>query len=172
MRAFSAGILLCLIFAGARRVHADSENLLPLSFTSLNADLKKSLSKMSVREALTPMGCLDGATDKRAVCTLKLGSYMSIMAETKKGGKDIVGLTMICGTDNQTDSLKCLLAYAAGMSLTAPEMKTDTRGKIMKVLLDGLDVGSSTTVQTDERKYTLQKSMGLWFHVYASDAED
>ena len=167
-----AAIFLVSAFVGAHNARADSDTLLPVSFDNWNGDLKKALSKMSVRETLTPLGCLDGGKDKRTVCTLKLGSYMSIMAETNKGEKDIVGITMICGTEKQADAVKCIAAYIGLMSMTAPEMNADTRGKILKILLDGLEVGSYTLVRTDERKYILQKSMGLWFHVNAADYGD
>jgi hypothetical protein len=40
-----------------------------------------------------------------------------------------------------------------------------------KLLTDGLQVGNEISVITDERKYLLQKSMGLWFHVIAAEGE-
>jgi hypothetical protein len=109
--------------------------------------------------------------DKRTVCNFKIGKFVAVMVESKKGEKDIVAITMICGTDNPNDFLKCMLAFAALMNATAPEMSADTRGKIFNVLTSGLDVGQEVSVLTDERKYLLQKSMGLWFHVIAADGE-
>jgi hypothetical protein len=151
--------------------HADSGTLQPVTFASLHSDLKKSLAKMSVRDELVALGCLDGGTDKRTVCNFRLGKFLTIMAESKKGEKDIVGVTMICGTNDQVEALKCLIGYGALIATTAPDMSTDMRGKILKVLTDGLEVGNEISVITDERKYLLQKSMGLWFHVIAADGE-
>lgn len=172
MKIFGAILVAVLVFLAVPEAHADSETLLPLTLASLNSDLRKALSKTSVHDPLTPVGCLDGGAEKRTVCSFKLGNYMSIAAETQKAGKDIVGITMICGTEKREELAKCLLAYSALMVVTSAELTADVRGKILKVLLYGLNVGSLTTVRTDERKYTLQKSVGLWFHVYATDAED
>lgn len=97
---------------------------------------------------------------------------MQIMAESKVGEKDVVGLTLICATDKPTESGKCLLAYIAAISMTAPGISVDTRGKIVNVLVNGLEAGNETSIKTDERKYILQKSVGLWFHVLAADGED
>jgi hypothetical protein len=58
------------------------------------------------------------------------------------------------------------------MALTSPEMNVDTRGKIVKILLDGLEVGNITSVTTDDRKFILQKSIGLWFHIIAANSDD
>jgi hypothetical protein len=160
-----------LLFS-ANLAHADSDTLLPITFDSLQGDLKKALAKNSVREPLTAFNCLEGSAEKRKVCTYKLGGFMQIMAETEKGGKDIVGLTMICATSDQNDSLKCLLAYAAAMSLFAPDLKAADRGKIMNTLIEGLSVGTLAMIRTEERKFTLQKSLGLWFHIYAADVEN
>ena len=125
---------------------ADSDTLEPITFASVQGDLKKSLSKMSVREELVPMGCLDGGKDKRTVCNFKIGKFATVMAELKKGEKDIVGITMICGTDNPNDFLKRRLAYAALTNATAPEMSADTRGKIFNVLTSGIEVGQEVSV--------------------------
>ena len=51
-------------------------------------------------------------------------------------------------------------------------MNPETRGKIVKILISGLEVGNRTTVTTDERRYILQKSIGLWFHIYAADVDE
>jgi len=126
---------------------------------------------MSVREDVVSVGCLEGGKDKRTVCNFKVGKFLAVMAESKKGEKDIVAITMICGTEIPTEAMKCLLGYGALMAATAPEMSADTRGKIMNVLTSGLDVGQEISVLTEERKYLLQKSMGLWFHVIAADGE-
>jgi hypothetical protein len=48
----------------------------------------------------------------------------------------------------------------------------DARGKILSTLTSGLAVGNEISIQTEERKYLLQKSMGLWFHVIAAGGED
>jgi hypothetical protein len=152
---------------------ADSDTLLPLTFPTFQTSLQKALTKAAIREKLTPMGCLDGGPDKRTVCTFRLGGYMQIMNESEKGKTEVVELTMICAAgDDQVGALKCLLAYAAAMTMTAPEMSSDTRGKIMNILTSGLEVGNYSEIRTDERKYILQKSLGLWFHVMAADYED
>ncbi|MEH2472041.1 hypothetical protein V1281_006772 [Nitrobacteraceae bacterium AZCC 2161] len=152
---------------------AESDSLLPISFSSFLPEFKKAATKVALREPLTAVNCMDGGKDKRTVCSYKLGDFMQVMAETKKGEKDVVGLTMICTAgENYANSAKCLLAYAAAMLMTAPEMDPSTRGKIVKVLLAGLDVGNRTTVTTEERRYILQKSIGLWFHIYAADVEE
>lgn len=121
----AAGFVLCASFA-----RADSDTLLPITFNSLQGDLKKALAKNAVREPLSAFNCLESSAEKRKVCSYKLGDYMQIMAETEKGGKDIVGLTMICATNVPSESLKCMLAYAAAMSMAAPELKADDRGKM------------------------------------------
>ena len=79
---------------------------------------------------------------------------------------------MICTASSDLASAKCLLSYAAAMMATTPEIDADARGKILKLLIDGLSLGNETRITTDERKFTLQKSMGIWFHVSASDIED
>lgn len=146
--------------------------LQPITFGSIRSDLKKSLAKMSVRDDVVPMGCLDGGKDKRTVCNFKIGSVLGVMVESKKGEKDVVAVTMICaGTQGPADVAKCLLAYGALMTATAPEMSADTRGKILNILTSGLEVGNETSLLTEERKYLLQKSVGLWFHVIAADGE-
>lgn len=151
---------------------ADSDTLQPITFGSIRADLKKSLAKMSVRDVVVPMGCLDGGKDKRTVCSFKIGSVLGVMAESKKGEKDVVAVTMNCSdTQGPADVAKCLLAYSALMAATAPEMSADARGKILNILTSGLEVGNETSVLTDERKYLLQKSVGVWFHVIAADGE-
>jgi hypothetical protein len=169
VRASLLAIFLILSIGFAR---ADSDTLLPITFNSLQGDLKKALTKNAIREPLSAFSCLEGSAEKRKVCTYKLGDYMQIMAETEKGGKDIVGLTMICATNVQSDSLKCLLAYAAAMSMAAPELKADDRGKIMNVLIEGLSVGTLVSIRTEERKFILQKSIGLWFHINAADVDE
>jgi hypothetical protein len=160
-----------LIFAGGL-ARADSDNLQPITFESVQRDLKKSLSKMSVREDVVPMGCLEGGKDKRTVCSFKIGRILGVMAESKKGEKEVVGITMICsGTEGPADVAKCLLAYTALISATSPDLDKEARNKILTTLTSGLDVGNKMSIETEERKYVLQKSMGLWFHVIAADGE-
>lgn len=169
MRAF-IGLFIVLSFAPP--ACADSDSLLPVTFASLQADLRKAFLKAAVREPVAALPCLEGAPDKRKVCTYKLGEYMQMMASTEKGGQDIVALTMICATADTRDSLKCLLAYAAAMELLSPDLDRDKRGKIMGTLIDALALGQEASIRTEERKFTLQKSMGLWFHIEAADVEN
>jgi hypothetical protein len=164
-------IIAAFVGFGCPFAYADSDTLQPITFASIQGDLKKSLSKMSVQETVVPVGCLDGEKDKRTVCTFKIGKFLSVMASSKKGEKDVVAITMICNTESPSDAIKCLLGYAALMTATAPNMSKETRGKIINTLTGGLEVGTETTILTEERKYMLQKSVGLWFHVMAADGE-
>jgi hypothetical protein len=151
---------------------ADTDTLLPITFKSFPNEIKRAFSKVSLKDNLIPVGCLPGDAQKRSVCSYKLGNFMSIMTSSAKGGSDVVSITMICSTADPVESSKCLLSYAAAMSLTSSALSGDTRGKILHLLLNGLEVGTSTTVVTEERKFILQKSLGIWFHVYAADEED
>jgi hypothetical protein len=169
LRLAFAAALLCSLNTVS---HADPDTLQPITFGSLRADLKKSLGKMSVRDEVETAGCLDGGTDKRNVCTFKIGKVLSVMAESKKGQKDVVGITMICGgTEGPADVAKCLLGYAALIAATSPNASPDARGKILSTLTSGLEVGNEISITTEDRKYLLQKSIGLWFHVLAADGE-
>jgi hypothetical protein len=160
-----------LVFFSAA-AHADTDTLQPITFGSFRADLKKSLSKISIRDDVVPVGCLDGGQDKRTVCNFKIGSVLAVMVESKKGEKDVVAVTMICtGTQGPADVAKCLLAYTALIAAVAPELSGDARGKVLSTLTSGLEVGNEISIQTDERKFLLQKSLGLWFHVIAGDGE-
>jgi hypothetical protein len=79
---------------------------------------------------------------------------------------------MICSnTQGPADVAKCLLAYTALVAATTPDLGEDARGKVLSTLTSGLDVGNEISIQTDERKFLLQKSVGLWFHVIAADGE-
>jgi len=161
-----------LIFS-TNLARAESDTLQPITFESVQRDLKKSLSKMSVREDVVPMGCLEGGKDKRTVCNFKIGRILGVMVESKKGEKDVVGITMICsGTEGPADVAKCLLAYTALIGATSPDLDKEARNKILTTLTSGLDVGNKMSIETEERKYVLQKSMGLWFHVIAAESGD
>jgi hypothetical protein len=156
------------LILGSGSAYADSDTLQPITFGSIRADLKKSLARMSVRDDVEPIGCLDGGKDKRTVCNFKIGKVLAVMAESKKGEKDVVGITMICsGTQGPEDVAKCLLAYTALIAATK-----DARGKVLSTLTSGLEVGNEISLAIEERKYVLQKSLGLWFHVMAADGED
>lgn len=50
-----------------------------------------------------------GGKDKRNVCNFRLGKLMMIMVESRKGEKDVVGITMICGSEDRVEALKCVL---------------------------------------------------------------
>jgi hypothetical protein len=151
----AAGLAFCSTLA-----HADPDTLQPITFASVRADLKKSLTKMSVREDVVPVGCLDGGKDKRTVCNFKIGAVLGVMVESKKGKKDVVAITMICsGTQGAADAAMCLLGYNALIAATTPELNGDARGKILSTLMSGLDVGNEISISTEERKYLLQKSL-------------
>jgi hypothetical protein len=155
-----------------RPAAADADTLLPVTFQSFAGDFRRALVQAAVTDTLTAVNCLDGAADKRKVCMYKLGGYMVITLESQKGGTDVIGITMICNAPNLGDSGKCLLSYGAAMALMSPDINLGTRGKIIKILLDGLNVGNIATISTDERKFILQKSVGLWFHILAVDSDD
>jgi hypothetical protein len=159
-------ILIGVLFF-SRPVIADDDTLLPVTFQSFATDYRRALAKGFVKDALIALNCLDGSADKRKVCMYKLGDFFYITIESQK-----VGITMICSAPDITASSKCLLSYIAAMALTSPRMSVDTRGKIVKILLDGLEVGNITSVTTDDRKFILQKSMGLWFHIIAANSDD
>jgi hypothetical protein len=144
----AAGLAFCSTLA-----HADPDTLQPITFASVRADLKKSLTKMSVREDVVPVGCLDGGKDKRTVCNFKIGAVLGVMVESKKGKKDVVAITMICsGTQGAADAAMCLLGYNALIAATTPELNGDARGKILSTLMSGLDVGNEISIATEERK--------------------
>lgn len=151
---------------------AESDTLQPVTFATLQTDLKRAFSKVSIKEPVTPVSCPPGDAAKRQVCTFKLGNYMEIMAESKKGQQDVVGITLICSSGDPLGATKCLLAYAGAVMLAEPQLDAQQRGKIVGTLVDGLAVGTEVSITTDERKYVLQKSLGLWFHVIAADGED
>jgi hypothetical protein len=162
-------VVVSLAFSSAL-AHADPDTLEPITFASVRADLKKSLAKVWVRDDVVPAECLDGGNDKRTVCNF--GSVLGVMVESKKGQKDVVAITMICsGTQGPADVAKCLLGYNALLAATTPEVSADTRGKILSTLTSGLEVGDEISIHTEERKYLLQKSIGLWFHVIAASGE-
>jgi hypothetical protein len=46
-----------------------------------------------------------------------------------------------------------------------------TGRSILTTLTSGLEVATEISLTTDERKFMLQKSLGLWFHVMAADGE-
>ena len=151
---------------------ADSDSLTPVTFKTILADLKRTLVTQSLKDPVTLANCLEGSPQKRKVCTYKLGSYMSLMASTEKGGSDIVGLTLICAPANDLDSAKCLVTYGAVMALTAPDIADKVRGKILGLLIESLEVANSASIVTDERKFIMQKSAGIWFHIYASGSPE
>lgn len=169
-----AGIALAVLWmAAGSPALADSDTLLPITMGSVATELQKALVKLSVRDKIEPMGCVDGTGGKRTVCNFKIGHVLGVMAETKPGKPDVVGITMICsGTEGPSDVAKCLLAYNALMAATSPNLSKDDRGKIIGTLTSGLEVGNQISVETDERKYVLQKSVGLWFHVIAAEGEN
>ncbi|VFU07896.1 conserved exported protein of unknown function [Methylocella tundrae] len=153
-------------------VSADSDKL-PLTFSSITSDFKKAFSKVeSQHYSLNKVRCEDGSEDKRTVCTYKLGNFMIVMAETEKGGSEIVGLTMICTTSNDIDAAKCIISYEAAIFAAGTDEDIEHQSEIISVLFKGLKVGESITIKTAERRYILQKSAGLWFHIYAADAPD
>jgi hypothetical protein len=154
-------------------VRADNETLKPITFASVRADLKKALMHMSVRDDVVPIGCLDGGEDERTICNFNIGKVLGLMVESKTGQKDVVAITMICGgTQGPADIAKCRLGYSALIAAAAPDLDAKARGKILSTLTDGLAVGNEISIKTDERKYLLEKSVGLWFHVIAADGEN
>jgi hypothetical protein len=97
---------------------------------------------------------------------------MNVMIISVKGSRDDLATVTMNTASSNFQSGKCLLSYGAAMMVTTPEIDADARGKIINLLIDGLSLWHETSITTDERKFTLQKSMGIWFHVSASDVED
>jgi hypothetical protein len=161
------------LVASITSVRADNETLKPITFASVRTDLKRALVHTSIRDDIVPTGCLDGGEDERTVCNFKIGNVLGLMVESKAGQKDVVAITMICsGTRGPADAAKCRLGYSALIAATTSDIGAEARGKILSTLTGGLAVGSEISIQTAERKYLLQKSVGLWFHVIAADGED
>jgi len=155
--------------AASQQCMADSDTLKPLSFATFPAAMRHQLDVLNVRDPIKRFGCLPGDKNKRTVCTFRIGDIMQIMASSAKGGADMTELTIICTAGNPMDSSKCLRAYAAAISVTTPEVSDKDRGKIISLLIEALPVGNLMSIETEERKFTLQKSMGLWFTVEAAD---
>lgn len=148
-----------------------SETLLPLTYASFPSDLKRALSKVSVHEPIKTIMCLEGATDKPKICNYSVGDFLYLMAATDKGASDISVITLICNVKNDADSAKCLLSYAAAMELAGGSASTEDKGKILGILMEGLNVGNEMTIVTDDRKFVMQKSMGLWLHIIAAASQ-
>ena len=171
VRLISKFTMAAALIASITSARADNETLKPITFASVRADLKKALMYMSVRDDVVPIGCLDGGEDERTICNFNIGKVLSLMVESKTGQKDVVAITMICsGTQGPADVAKCLLGYSALITATAPDhLNAEARSKILSTLRGGLAVGNEISIQTAERKYLLQRSVGLWFHVIAAD---
>jgi len=157
---------------GCAPAFADSDTLLPLTMKSFAAEFKKALLQAGVHKGLAGKGCLEGGQTKRTVCSYRIGEHMAVMTSTEVGKTDLVGVTLICTGGDLADTTECLLIDAAAVSLTAPAMTFATRGKLMSALIRGMEVGDSISIVTGERRYILQKGVGVWFHVYAADSKD
>jgi len=149
-----------------------SATLRPLTFANLPAELRRAFAKATVRDPLTTLTCLEGEASKPKVCTYKVADgFLGIMASSDKGGSDVTVITMICNAKSPAETAKCLLAYHAGMALAGGAADVDTKAKLFGVLLEGLDYGNATTIETDDRKFVLQKSIGLWLHIIAINSQ-
>lgn len=151
---------------------ADSDTLAPISFRSFSADFSRALKGASIKDALGAPACLGRTTGKRIVCTYKVGNFMSVMLASSKDADDPVEMTMICIGSDALGSAKCLLAYSSGMAIAASSMNAADRAKILAILVQGLSVGNEATISTDDRKFSLQKSIGIWLNISASDEAD
>jgi hypothetical protein len=165
-------IILGLLFVlGQVSAHAESETLLPLTSKSFPSDFKRALAKLAISDPIASLGCLEGAPDKREVCNYRIGDFMNVMAATDKGGAEITIITLICVPKGEADSAKCFLAYSAAMTMAGGEAASEDKHKILAALIDGLSLGKEVMILTDDRKFLLQKSMGLWLHIIAADSE-
>jgi hypothetical protein len=173
MQAITRSILASFAFLSicSNAVQADSEKL-DLDFNSASASLTRALSKLSVKDKLIDKGCLPGSTVKRTVCTFSLSNYLTFMVSSEKGSEEIVSLTMICSGVDDVGAGKCLVAYAAGVSAATKDLSEADRGKILALLISAIPLGDEASIKTLERRYIIQKGMGIWLHVYAADAED
>ncbi len=171
VRAFVAAVGIVAGMVYTQAVLAADDTLLPLTFKSLQADLKKALIHQSIKDPLTSVGCLNGNGTKRTVCTYKVGDYATLMAATEEGGLDIVGLTAICGAENALGMAQCTLVYAATLEMTTP-LPQKVRGDILGTLMQGILVGNAASISTAERKFIMQKVQGIWFHIYAVNSKD
>jgi hypothetical protein len=152
---------------------ADSDRL-PTTTESFVADFRAAALRHGMHEGLTKIECLPGSSEKRAVCNYKVGTFAMLMSQTEKGADEITGVTAICLAQGDVDSMKCVLLDGVLMDWLAPDVDTPSRGKIMKVLIDGMAVANDVRVTNDETRFTLQKvtGAGLWFHVTAADDAD
>ena len=164
------GIAIALSVSLAPVARAETDTLLPLTFKTFPVELKRALARVSVRDELTSLWCLPGDKEKAMVCTYKLGTYLTMTTQSDKGATDMVGITMICATAVPTESAKCLLAFSAALTIAGGDATREGKAKVMSVLIDGLDIGNSDEIMTDDRKFGMQKGMGLWLTIYAADA--
>jgi hypothetical protein len=162
-------VFLCLCCVPA---NADSDTLLPLTFKSFPMDFQRALAQATVHEGVRLEKCLAGDTEKRSVCMFTVGSFLMITATSEKGRPDIASLILMCRGSDPTGTVKCLLAFAAAIGLTAPDLPKDARGKIISTLMDGIGIGQSASITTEERKYILQKSAGVWLYIIAADSDE
>jgi hypothetical protein len=146
-----------------------ADTLRPLTFQSFASVFKQALAKVSVRDVLRPLNCLEGDANKPKVCPYMLGEYTGINLSSEKGGPELVAISLLCSTAKLEDAGKCLLADQAAMNITAT-VPSENDGKILKHLLDGMPLGHETTVTTDNRKYTMQTGLGIWLYIAAANS--
>jgi hypothetical protein len=139
---------------------------LGITFAKFEDGFHKVGVRMALNEKFVKQSCDSNPSTKRTICTHKLGDFMIVMTSTK-GDDPITEITMICATEDIRAAAKCMVAMSAAIAATSPERDLKERAAIIKTLLAGLDVGDSTTIQSEDRKFVLQKSMGLWFHIVA-----
>ena len=94
---------------------------------------------------------------------------MIVNLSSEKGGPEVVAMSLLCATAKLEEAGKCLLADQAAMNITAT-IPGENDGKILKHLLDGMPLGHETTVTTDNRKYTMQTGLGIWFYIAAANS--
>jgi hypothetical protein len=171
-RAVLVGLALALQCALPFSAHADSDTLAPLTFANFAAAFKAKLRQANVHDGVAEEKCLPGAPDKRPVCSYKVGAFLAVIATGEKGGDRPVSLMLACVKQTVADSTKCILGYAAAITLTAPDLSGDQRGKLIDTLFGGLAIGNTVSVTTDDRKYVVEKGAGIMFYIEASDSTE
>jgi hypothetical protein len=148
------------------------ETLRPVTFQNFAPTFDSRFSKAYPAERLQVLPCLDGDdAQKPKVCSFRLGGYLSIILASEKGGPALVGLTMMCGTQQVADAAKCHMAFVVAINMTATT-DIERSGKILDVLVGAMSLGHDARITTDNRQYVMQAGpvIGLSFYVNAASS--
>ena len=165
----SAVFLTAILAASAAR--ADSDKL-PTTSATFVSDFRTAALRNGLHEGLTQVECHPATDELHGVCNYKLGEFAMLLSNTPKGSPEITEVTAICMAKTDLNAMKCMLLNGVLMDWLAPSVDRDARGKIMAVLIKGIDVGTDVRVANEETRFIMQKTLGagLWFHVEAVDA--